>query len=218
MRDPMTMPIEKTQRPPFMPDEAWIDAFAKQNTCELREAAKRYAARRMRRVGASGAHIDEYDIRAMVQDALTDTLFGEVTWDPTTTTLEQHVFDTIRYRTRDVRRRAKRFKHQRIDVFDQREEGSTAMGDIESSLRADQETPSADELIFADQVIARLRELAAKDENVLRLVDAIAEGATEPADIMAVAKVSAKQYRNARERLDRLVKNLDNEFNKGLRS
>jgi hypothetical protein len=52
----------------------------------------------------------------------------------------------------------------------------------------------------------------------LRLIGAIAEGATEPADIAAVANLNAKQYRNARERLDRLAKNMDNETCKGLRS
>ena len=218
MRDIMTMPVEKAARPPFTPDEAWIDAFTHQNTSELREAAKRYAARRMRRIGESGAHVDEFDIRALVQDALTDTLFGEVTWDPAKNTLEQHVFDTIRYRTRDVRKRAKRYTHQRIDVFDMREEGTQAMGEVESSLRGDQEMPSPDELLFAQQVIDRLRELAAHDPLVLRLIDAIAEGATEPADIMAVGKLGTKQYRNARERLDRLVKAMDNEISKGLRS
>lgn len=92
------------------------------------------------------------------------------------------------------------------------------MGEIESSLRFDHDTPSTDELLFAEQVIARLRELAAKDEPVLRLIDAIAEGATEPADIMAVGKLGPKQYRNARERFDRLVKAMDNEISKGLRS
>lgn len=82
MRDAMTLPIEKEERPPFTPNEAWIEAFTAQNTGEMREAAKRYAARRMRRIGESGAHVDEYDIRALVQDALTDTLFGEITWGP----------------------------------------------------------------------------------------------------------------------------------------
>ncbi|HEY1810998.1 MAG TPA: hypothetical protein VGG74_01490 [Kofleriaceae bacterium] len=211
----MTMPIEKEMRPQFTPDEAWIDAFATQNTSELRELAKRYAARRLRRVGASGTPADELDVRALVQDAFTDTLFGEVVWDPVKKSLEQHVLDTLKYRTRDVRKRARRFKHERIDVF---AEDSATMADVESSLRCGQEMPSTDELLFAEQVIARLRELAAHDEHVSRLIDAIAEGATEPADIAAVGKLTAKQYRNARERLDRLVKNLDNELCKRLRS
>jgi hypothetical protein len=217
MPNAMTMPIEKPSRPQFTPDEAWIDAFAVQNTSALREAARRYAARRLHRIGKS-AHADELDIRALVQDAFTDTLFGEVAWDPAMKSLEQHVLDTLRWRTRDVRKRARRFRHERIDVFDEDTEGSTTMASLESSLRADRETPTSDELLFAEQVLARLRELAARDEHVLRLLDAIAEGATEPADIAAVAKLNAKQYRNARERLDRLVKNMDNELCKGLRS
>jgi hypothetical protein len=214
----MGQPIEKTKRPPFVPDEAWIDAFTKQNTSEMLEAAKRYATRRMRRIGEAGGHVDEIDIRALVQDALTDTLFGEVSWDPAKSSLEQHVFDTIRYRTRDVRKRASKYTHERIDVFDQTSEGTSTMGEIEGSLRLDQEAPTAAEIVFADQVIARLRELAARDPVVLRLIDAIAEGATEPADIMAVSELAPKQYRNARERLARLVRAMDDEINKGLRS
>jgi hypothetical protein len=126
MPDAMTMPIENPKRPQFTPDEAWIDAFATQNTSALREAARRYAARRLHRVGKS-VSTDELDIRALVQDALTDTLFGEVAWDPAAKTLEQHVLDTLRWRTRDVRKRARKFRHERIDVFDEDTEGSATM-------------------------------------------------------------------------------------------
>jgi hypothetical protein len=201
----------------FAPDEAWIEAFTQQNTSELREQAKRYAARRTRRIG-EGATVDELDLRALVQDALTDTLFGQIAWDPATTPLRQHVLDTIRYRTRHARKRARRFVHQRVDVFDPRAEGSAAMSELEGSLRVEQTAPTSDELTFAEQVLARLRALAARDGDVLRLIDAIGEGACEPSDIMAVGRLTPKQYRNARERLDRLVQGMDHELDRDLRS
>src|SRR5689334_24220525 len=101
---------------PFQPTEEWIDAFKKQCTEAMRLDLREYARCRARGVGRAGAHVDDSYADDLVANAIADTLFGEVTWEPNAKPLYQHCEDTIRYRTRHDRKRATRFKHRRIDA------------------------------------------------------------------------------------------------------
>src|SRR5262249_29205981 len=123
--------------------------------------------------------------------------------------LYQHLEDTIKYRTRDDRNRAKRFKHDRIDAPRKLVGRQEMRGLVEASLRQDQSNDSADSAIFASQVIEKLRALAAGDDDVLRYIDAIVAGAEHRSEIMEHAQLSIKEFRNARLRLDTLVDRLD---------
>lgn len=190
----------------FRPDEAWIESFTKQCTDELRLKAKRYAGRRARYVGSAGGYVDDYYVRELVQDALTDTLLGVLAWDPAASPLENHVLDVIKSRTRHDRIRSKRYRRLAFDSS----EGSSARGEIEGTLRLDRDSdPNAAR--FAEDVLAHLRGLARTDCPVLCLLDALAGGAQTKTEIMETANMSAKTYRNARDRLSRLVRSLDEE-------
>jgi len=202
----------------FVPDEAWIDAFQGQATHELRMRAKRFARSRARFVSRAGGHVDDYYVSSLVQDVLTDTLFGVLAWDPNTISLEGHVFAAIRSRTHHDCVRAARFKHRSVDVFDSRAEATSVMTAVEVSLSFDQFAPSAASLAFSDEVIAQVRELAKEDAVVLRMLDAIAEGATEKREIMYLAKMSPKTYHKAHIRLGRLVERLSHSIVTGLRT
>src|SRR5687767_11423456 len=113
---------QPTAEPPlhFVPSEEWIDAFEAQATNDLRKAARRFARSRARFVAIAGGRVDDYYVSALVQDVLTDTLFGVLTWDPATKSLETHVFDALRSRTAHDISRAKKLRHQSIDAFDVR--------------------------------------------------------------------------------------------------
>jgi hypothetical protein len=154
---------------PFSPDEAWLEAFASQCTHKMRLKAKRYAARRARGVGKAGGHVDDYYVRELVEDALADTVIGVVAWDPAAATLEGHVLDVIKSRTRHDRVRAHRFRRASFDV----PEGSYARAEIESSMPQGRETEHG-EARFALEVLMQLQRLAHGDPHVLRLLDAIA--------------------------------------------
>ena len=197
--------------PPFIPSEEWIEAFETQATDELRKAAKRFARMRARFVALAGGRVDDYYVSALVQDALTDTLFGVLSWDPAKTSLEMHVFDTISSRTSHDIERAKHLKHHSIDAFDPHADMTATMVELESSLQLDCRQPRPEALRFSTEVIAKVRELAAKDTDVIRMLDVIEEGAFEARDIMHMAKMSKKTYHKARIRLGRIVLQLSND-------
>ncbi len=193
---------------PFVPNEEWIEAFESQATDTLRRKAKRYARGRARGVGKAGGRVDEFYVGSLVQDALTDTLFGVLSWDPATVLLETHVLNTIKFRTRHDRVHALKFKQT---AFDPSTASSAMIGEVEASLAIDHYVPSPEGRAFAGEVIEQLRDLAGTDALVLRLLSAFEEGATEKADVMHVAKMSSKAYHNARVRLQRLVAQLSND-------
>ena len=196
--------------PQFVPNEEWIDAFESQATDELRKAAKRFARSRARFVAIAGGRVDDYYVSSLVQDVLTDTLFGVLTWDPSNKSLENHVFDAIRSRTAHDRARAKKLRHQSIDAFDDRADTSAMMAELESSLELDKHQARPEAERFSAEVLAKLRELAHDDRGVVRLIDAVQHGAVEPKDIMHVAGMSKKTYHKARIRLGRVVQDLSN--------
>lgn len=192
--------------PVFCPDEGWIDAFKQQCTDELRLSAKRFALRRLSGVRSTGRAVSEEDAKDLVQDAIVDTLYGKLAWEPSAKTLKQHIEDAVTWRARRVYNRAKRFRHERMDAIDA---SAPVRTEIEASMQMDREDDSAEELVFGDEVLGQLREAAQGDTLVLRFLDAIVDGAKSRADIMEFAKMSLKTYRNARARLRRIVDRLD---------
>jgi hypothetical protein len=199
----------------FCPSEDWIDAFDQQNTSELRKKAKRFARSRARFVARAGGRGDDLYVSELVQDVLTDTLFGTLSWDPAVVPLEVHVIGAIRCRTKNDRQRALRFRHQSLDCHGS--DAAAMMCEVETSLAASQNAPSPESLAFSSQVLEQVRTLASHDAPILRILDAIELGASEPAEIMSVASMSEKVYKQARLRLGRIVEQLSNHVLLGAR-
>ena len=193
----------------FQPTEEWLDEFTKQCTAAMRLDLREYAKRRAWGVGRAGGHVDDGYVDDLVADALADTLFGVVAWDHAVKPLYQHVEDTIRYRTRHDRKRAVRYQHKRIDAPTSAAERHVTYGMVEASLRRDHGGETAETAIFAQEVLAQIRALAAGDRDVLRYLDAIADGAHSRIEIMEATSMSSKAFRNARDRLGRLTEQLD---------
>lgn len=204
----------------FAPSEEWIEAFEQQNTLELRKRAQRFARSRARFVARAGGRGDDLYVAELVQDVLTDTLFGVLTWDPAVVPLEVHVFGAIRSRTKNDRIRALRFRHQSLDAIgagDSSPALAAAMREVESTLAQTHHAPSPESLTFSGEVLDHVRGLAARDRDILRILDAIAVGASEPAEIMSLASMSEKTYKKARLRLGRVVDQLSNHVLLGAR-
>src|SRR5262245_15241360 len=195
--------------PPFSPGDEWIDAFKRECTHRMRLDLKEYAQYRGRGIRWVGGRTGEGWVEDQVANAIADTLTGVVMWDPNTKPLHKHLEDTIKYRTRDERERAKRIKHERIDAPRSLTEKAQTRGLVEASLRQDQSNASSESAIFATEVIEQLRALAADDHDVLRYLDRIVAGAVDRTEIMEHTQLSTKAYRNARLRLARLVDRLD---------
>jgi hypothetical protein len=204
----------------FCPTEDWIEAFDQQNTDDLRKRAKRFARSRARFVARAGGRGDELYVAELVQDVLTDTLFGVLTWDPAVVPLQAHVFGAIRSRTKNDRIRALRFRHQSIDAFgagDSSTAMAAAMCEVETSLAATRAAPSPESLTWSGEVLDHVRGLAAEDAAILRILDAVEAGASEACEIMSVASMSEKTYKKARLRLGRVVEQLSNHVLLGAR-
>lgn len=185
--------------PPFVPAEDWINALEEQCTDEMLACVRRYAARRAHGVG----HInDDYYAGELVQDALTDTTLGALRWDPSAKTLERHLQDVIKMRTNYDRKHARRFPHESIDVLDPDGESAT-MAEVEAALLERSYEAPAD-----TERLAKLRQLAVGDRTVVRLLDALARGATTKDDVLHLTELSSVAYDNARRRLHRLVTQL----------
>jgi hypothetical protein len=201
----------------FCPNEDWIEAFDQQNTHDLRMRAKRFARSRARFVARAGGRGDDLYVAELVQDVLTDTLFGVLTWDPAGVPLQVHVLGAIRSRTKNDRIRALRFRHHSIDAMGAGD-SSAAMCEVESSLAAMHSAPSPESLTFSGEVLEHVRGLAAEDAAILRILDAVEAGASEPCEIMSIASMSEKTYKKARLRLGRVVDQLSHHVLLGARS
>lgn len=201
-------PVADREATPFQPTEEWIDAFKEQCTDKLRLDLRAYARRRARGVHRVGGLGDDAYADDLVADALADTLFGVVAWDPSAKPLYDHARDTIRYRTRDDRKHAKRYQMKRMDVM-RTSDARATRGLVEASLQQDHAAESADTAILASEVLDQLRALAANDPAVLRYLDALVVGASKRPEIMEAANLSTRAFRNTRDRLGRLVAQLD---------
>lgn len=200
------------ERAPFQPTEAWIEAFEQQFTTKLQLDMKAYARWRGRGVRRCGGLVTDTYAEDLVATIVMDTLAGVVAWNPDRKTLYQHVQDTIKSRTRHERDRAKKFRAYPIDAAHEDHEKRATRALVEASLQQDAEDVSPESAVFASQMIARLRELAAGDKPVLAYLDAIVAGASTAAAIMEHTKMSKRTFRNARDRLSRLVEQLDREL------
>lgn len=170
------------------------------------QRARRYAARRAHGIG----RVTDHDYAGeLVQDALADTLIGVLHWDPSAKTLQRHLYDAIKMRTHHDRKRARRFPHESIDALTLDGEAE-AMAEVDAAL-LERVPDAADDVALAAERVAKLRQLVAGDRIVLRLLDALAAGATSKADIMRIAGLSNVAYDNARRRLRRFVTQLSDQ-------
>jgi AraC-like DNA-binding protein len=122
-------------------------------------------------------------------------------------TLREHVWDVIRTRTNHDRLRAKRYRHEPLDVFDP-EAPEELLSEVELAL-ADRATCSSPELAtLAAQWLGELRRHVAPSSDLGRMLDAFEAGATTMGDVAHLTGLSEKEYCAARLRLDRLVNRL----------
>jgi hypothetical protein len=193
----------------FQPSEDWIDEFAKQCTDRMRQDLREYAQWRAHGVRRMGGNVSSTYADEMVADAIADTLCGVVDWRHERKPLYQHLEDTIKYRTRHHRKHAEHYKHDRLDAPESTADRRAARGLLEASMLHDRSGASADDAIFAGEVLDQLRALAASDPPVLHYLNAIVGGAQTRAEIMEATGMPMKTFRNARDRLGRLVDQLD---------
>jgi hypothetical protein len=206
----MTNTAKGAESAEYSPSEAWIEEFKRQCTNELRLAMKRFALRKLFGIGRYGGAVDDDAAAELVQNILGDAMLGTRIWDPAKKTLRQHVEDVIHSRAYHMRKHAKKYRHERIDAFDPGAEQHAARGELEASIQMDRGEDDLESLVYANHVIDDLRELANGDQRVIRFLDAHVAGARTREDIMHAAKMSTRTFRTARDRVRKVVEQLDN--------
>ncbi len=198
----------RAEKVPFVATEEWLHALTEQmSDPAFYDAAWRYAERRGRMV----EHVQKLDPEAygleLVQDIIDDTLEGTIVWDPKRVTLIKHVRDAIKSRSRHDYIRAYRRRHISLAGRGERQlEHQVAISHRETDVEQAERRQSASE------VIDRIRETAAGDIEVERILDAIEQGAAVRAEILHIAGLTKLQYDAARKRLDRLIETLPSQL------
>lgn len=183
----------------------WRDAWAAQDTCELRRAVRRCAEHRAWVVSRSGGRSDAALADEIIADVVADTWLGRLRWDPARASLQQHLVANIHSRTKATREQLARNPHISADA---NEDSETVSGEVEDALAAYRGSSGAHEKLFAAELAAKLRQLGDGDHEVLRLLDAYCAGAAGRGDVLTAASMPARTYDAARKRLDGLLEDL----------
>ncbi len=175
----------------FEPSSEWLDQLASQCTPQLLQRLARYATYQLAQIAKFGHVADAYAARELVQDALYDTTVGALRWDPAERTLEQHLINVLRLRGKRARMHAERYPRLALESSDE------------------SDAPNTGTSKHVNAAMAQLRARAQDDDLVVRMLDAINQGAETRDDIVHLTGFSKSEYHNSRRRLNRLVNELD---------
>ena len=185
-------------------DAAWETAYLAQLTDALAASVGAFAKKRASWLESKTKRKDNYLWRELLQDALTDTWLGDVTWDPAKAPLDLHLKRVIRSRTTMAMKHLTRFP--RVTAHAPRVDLEQEMS---AALESERTTGNAGDLgSVIDGVVGTLYMLAADDDDVLRILDCFGEGVVDRRDVLRAASMNASTYHNARRRLMALVERL----------
>lgn len=159
---------------------------------------KAYAASRLAGVGHGGA-VDMDSAKEFVAAAAHDTLCGRVTWNPSPeNTLERHLRNVIAHRVSLDWKRAKKFRHERLDAISD-DEHSTTHDDMERAII--ERYPDAESTRNAIEALHKLQEYAREDPELAAYIDVRADDLTG-SELEAATGLSPEAVRRVRRRLD----------------
>lgn len=192
-------------------DAAWEAAYLAQLTDALAASVGSFAKKRASWLEGKTKRKDNYLWRELLQDGLTDTWLGDVTWDPAKAPLDLHLKRVIRSRTTMMMKHLTKFP--RIAAHAPRLELEHEMS---GAMEAERGSGSSIDLAsFVDSVVGTLYMLAAADDEVLQILDCFGDGLVDRRDIVRATGMTANVYHNARRRLmafvERLPQNLRDE-------
>jgi hypothetical protein len=185
-------------------DAAWEEAYLAQLTDELADSVGAFAKKRAAWLNKKRKRHDDYLWRELLQDALTDTWSGDVTWDPHKAPLELHLKRVIRSRTSMVMKHLTRFPQ--LNTYGAKLDLELQMSE---SMAADRASERGVDLGgYVDAVIFELYRLAQGDDAVTTILDCFADGLLDRLDIMHATGMARSTYHDARRRLLALVQRL----------
>lgn len=201
--------------------DGWRVAFHLQlSEPGLHRSVLRAARGCVRLLHQGGAQVASAYAEDLVADAIADTWSGVLSWDPGESSLLDHLKAAIRSRARHQWHRSKRFPAPSLDAEEDEEDDRAAAlwAEVEESLASDALAADAERRILAREVIARLRMLATDDPELVTVLEAMAAGATERADLVHATGLPARRLESIRRRLDRLLPELPASTRPGVRA
>ncbi len=196
---------KKRPRMPWTPPPEWRVLFRTQATKDTLDDVIAYAGSYARSIQRIMGRRHPGTVEEMVQDAAGDTFRGIVKWDPARCSLAMHLKSVLRSRIGHELERADGIKHIALDdISDQRVTEALAIDSAPSA--------SGHANRSAHDFTARLRELAAKDDPVLQLIDCYRDGITERRKVCSATGMTIATFHNADRRLKRLAKQLPDDL------
>lgn len=155
----------------------WMERFQREMTDELYKELTEYVDNQVRRHQSFEHREDKQEGRALVHDAISDTIDGIRYWDPEgPIPLAMHVRRCVQSRLSHMVTRAKARRYRVITDLDENGDNSA---EIEVSLRACDERKMPLAWIGKSEVLGQVREhltRAARDEEVIGLLDGLIAG------------------------------------------
>lgn len=191
-------PTSQTKSPrgtPLSPSEKHELLKAQLEEPDFIERMESYVHSRLWQVGLAHVVIPDEYAADLLHQILVDTLDGVIAWPPPHITLQKHVMDAIKSRTRHDAHRAHRFRHQPLDRATHER--------LSAERRAEQEA-TAQLASTAGRVIDAFRVLAGSDPPVLALLDAYEADVTKREDVLRFTGLTVEQYDAARARMRRM--------------
>lgn len=185
-------------------DAAWETAFLIQLTDAVAVSVGGFAKKRASWLERKTKRKDDQLWREFLQDALTDTWLGNVTWDPAKVPLDLHLKSVIRSRTAKLMKHLSKFP--RVSAHAPPLELEREMSVVMEMERASEQ--AIDLRTYVDGVVGALLSLAAHDEQVVAIVNCFARGLVDRRDVLRHTGMTPAEYHNARRRLLALVSKL----------
>lgn len=211
-------PVRRKKGEPFTPSVEWTRAWDAQHAA-ARRAVRKYAYWRAEQYKGAHMAVDDDAVDEWIQKAIVDTLDGTIRWKHETITLHHHLRDTIRLRTwremeRSKRRRVVSIDERHDDPHDEgaQEEEPTAAEAALSSKRGHRERDQLPTADFQAKLLAAIRERCAEDGEIMPILDALALGLNERAEVCEHTGLTEDEYHNARRRLGRHALKLSEEL------
>jgi hypothetical protein len=191
----------------FEPSKAWLERFAAECTEDLLKRARYFAAQRAQDLGWQMAGPGVYDPDELVDNIVTETLAGRISWNPEKQRFDQYLYDAVRVRVLRHAQRAWQYPHESIDAEDLEGESQT-MAEVEEKLLAISPDATIDTAERVADTIYVLRELAVRKPLVQRLLTAFECGKFSKEEIVESGHLTSAEYHNARRQLTRLFDRL----------
>jgi len=153
---------------------------------------------------------DNRGLEDRINTAVMKTLDGTRAWDPSRCALIDFLFQVIRSDVSAEIEHLASFPEAALD--DPRVKLSAVEEHTIKALDETRATSHAAAAGFFSVILAELRELAAKDKSVLKLLALYDAGTFDRRDVMLGAKWSARRYGTVYQRLMRMARQIDEEL------